>query len=539
MRIYSTGLTLLGAVLTSTALAQPLYYPHRPDVHIDAPEAMDGDQPGAKPFLDPNPKSKSGKWADIQATLPFADGPDTALQLTDGTVAIHDWCTGNWFRLTPDIKGRYETGTWSALAPMPGGYNPLFFASQILPDGRLIMNGGEYNGRPGNCGKEVWTKLGALYDPVADSWVPVTAPHGWQSIGDAQSIVLPDGSYMLAECCTEQEVIASISGTSVKWADTGTGKDDLNDEEGWTSLPGGNILTVDAWKGENNSTSNTEIYSTASGTWSAGQNTVSQLVDAGSHEIGPAVLMPNGFVVYFGADHSTGANNVFNSSTGEWDSAPPFPVIGGAQYDCADAPAALLPDGNVIVQASPAVFQKPSHFFEFSMNKKGTAKLTQVNDPKSAPHLSSFQGRFLELPTGQVLWENDGQTHHPEVATYTPKGKPKKAWLPVVSNVASTLNIGSTGNAITGTNFNGFSQGATYGDDAQMSTDYPLVRITNNSTGDVCFGRSYNFSTMGVWTSGSTSAEFDIPTTCESGANTLQVIVNGLASAGIAVTLQG
>jgi hypothetical protein len=126
---------------------------------------------------------------------------------------------------------------------------------------------------------------------------------------------------------------------------------------------------------------------------------------------------------------------------------------------------------------------------------------------------------------------------HVEVATYTPQGSPKSSWLPKIKSVATSLTVGSTGNAFSGTNFNGFSQGAMYGDDKQMATNYPLVRITNNSTGDVCFGRSYNFSTMGVWTVGTTSAEFDIPRTCEKGASTLQVIVNGLASAGVAVTL--
>jgi hypothetical protein len=109
--------------------------------------------------------------------------------------------------------------------------------------------------------------------------------------------------------------------------------------------------------------------------------------------------------------------------------------------------------------------------------------------------------------------------------------------LPVVASVKSTLKIGSTGNAISGTNFNGFSQGASYGSDRQMSTNYPLVRITNNKSGDVCFGRSYNFSTMGVWTSGTTNATFDIPKSCQAGAGALQVIVNGLASAGVSVKL--
>jgi hypothetical protein len=42
---------------------------------------------------------------------------------------------------------------------------------------------------------------------------------------------------------------------------------------------------------------------------------------------------------------------------------------------------------------------------------------------------------------------------------------------------------------------------------------------------------------MGVWTTGTTNGEFDIPNTCETGASTLQVVVNGIASAGVSVTL--
>ena len=70
-----------------------------------------------------------------------------------------------------------------------------------------------------------------------------------------------------------------------------------------------------------------------------------------------------------------------------------------------------------------------------------------------------------------------------------------------------------------------------------MATNYPLVRITNNSTGDVCFARTYNFSTMGVFTRGTTNASFDVPSSCETGASTAQVIVNGLASAAVNITV--
>jgi len=36
-------------------------------------------------------------------------------------------------------------GTWLQLASLPPGYSPLYFASAVLPDGRLIVEGGEFN----------------------------------------------------------------------------------------------------------------------------------------------------------------------------------------------------------------------------------------------------------------------------------------------------------------------------------------------------------------------------------------------------------
>jgi hypothetical protein len=201
----------------------------------------------------------------------------------------------------------------------------------------------------------------------------------------------------------------------------------------------------------------------------------------------------------------------------------------------ADAPAAVLPDGNALVEAGPGYAISPAHFWEFATSKKGKVVATQVNDNKTVASSSDFTGNMTVIPTGQVLWTNSQSST--EVALYTSKGKVNKAWLPVVSSVSNSLSVGSTGNAISGTNFNGFDLGAYYGDDGQAASNFPLVRITNTSTGDVCFGRSYNFSTFGVWTSGATNAVFDIPKSCETGASTLQAIVNGIASAAVSVTL--
>lgn len=301
------------------------------------------------------------------------------------------------------------------------------------------------------------------------------------------------------------------------------------DEEPFSSLPNGDVLSVDVWN-HTSSSDETWLYDPKANSWSLGANTSCYLSDGSTFELGPTVLMPNGNVITFGDNNN--CNSYLNVSKGTWANAPKFPN----GDDDADAPAAVLPDGNVLTQASPGVFNTPSHFFEFSVSKKGKMKITQVTDTKTAPNTSSFEGNLIDLPSGQILWDNS-QVSPNEVAVYTSPGKPKAAWLPVVSSVNSSLSVGSTGNAISGTNFNGFTLGGYYGDDAQAATNYPLVRITNGQTGDVCFARSYNFSTMGVFTQGTTNAEFDIPKSCETGASTLQVIVNGIASSGTSVTL--
>jgi hypothetical protein len=519
--VWALALTaFLGAGNTATA-SRPPSLPLKALGHVG---------PYAPPYVAPA-ESLSGTWTDYSGPMPFKQGPDTALLLTDGAVMVHDVCYGQWYRLTPDKKGKYETGRWSTPAPMPNGYGPLYFSSQILPDGRMIVSGGEYNGPTGNC-SQVYTTKGAIYDPVADSWRSIAAPSGWTTIGDAQSVILPDGTYMLADCCTTNEAIAAISHDSVTWTATGKGKADKNWEEGWLELPNGDLLTIDT-NIDVGSTNQVETYHLATGKWSVTSSTAQELADLTSHEIGPAVLRPDGNVVWFGAEPH---NDIYNVASGEWSAGPPFTI---KDYDCEDAPAALLPSGSVIVQASPGVFNTPSHFWEFRISKKGSASLTQVDDPKTAPGVSSYYGRFLELPTGQVLWTNSGEfARVNEVATYTPRGAPKASWRPVISSVASKLAVGSHGNAISGTNFNGFSEGAAFGDDAQMATNYPLVRITNDATGDVCYALSHDFSTMGVWTTGTTSAAFDISRRCETGHSTLQVVVNGLASAGTSVTLK-
>ncbi|HET9991972.1 MAG TPA: hypothetical protein VFQ65_25760, partial [Kofleriaceae bacterium] len=137
-----------------------------------------------RPFADamaPMPRT----WRPIELTAPFSPSPGQLM--TDGTVIFSDSDTNNWWKLTPDEFGGYEHGTWSKTGPSPN-YGPTYFASATLPDGRLIVEGGEYLAGNQN---PVRTTRGAIYDPVADLWTAMTPPSIFtQTIGDASSIVL-------------------------------------------------------------------------------------------------------------------------------------------------------------------------------------------------------------------------------------------------------------------------------------------------------------------------------------------------------------
>ena len=217
---------------------------------------------------------------------------------------------------------------------------------------------------------------------------------------------------------------------------------------------------------------------------------------------------------------------------GTWKAGPSFPVAGGKQLDVADGPAALLPNGDVLVAASPENYKKPISFFEFD----GT-NLNAVPATSNAANLSSYDGRMLVLPTGQILFTDstlNGNT--PNVEIFTGAGSPNPAWAPSISSAPATVTHAKS-YKISGVLFNGMSQGAAYGDDAQAATNYPLVRITNTASGHVFYCRTFGHSSMAVASPATVSTHFHVPAGIETGAGELVVVANGIASTPVAVTV--
>lgn len=476
------------------------------------------------------------------------------LLLTDGRVLVHEepncsassTCVGTsystWYTLTPDKTGSYINGTWKKVAPLPKAYEPLFFASAVLPDGNVVVQGGEYNCPSGNC-SGVWQSLGALYDPTTNKWSATTPPVSG-GIGDAESVVLPSGTWMLAACCAEISGFTSFpeyyyfDESTLSFTNEASATDgvfDDFDEQGFTLLPNGKVLTVDAYVGFYSAKGmNFQLYNPTTNTWSKAGSTKVQLWDSGcgnssgaSYELGPAVLMPNGTVFYTGASScAAGKTATYDWSTGVWTPQSPFPNGDAAN----DAPASIETNGNVIVMASPynGVFSSPSNFYEWN----GTT-LNSFPSPPNAANDPSFVGHLLVLPTGQIMF-TDFST---DVEILTTAGTYQSSWQPTITSSPATLTPGTT-YSITGTQFNGLSQGAAYGDDFQDATNYPLVKLVHNSTGYVYYAKTHGHSTMAVATgSTSVSTNFDVPASMPPGACKLYVIANGIPSAPAACSV--
>jgi len=473
-----------------------------------------------------------GPWQSLNNPLPGGNAANPLL-LTDGTVIVHIDSTRFWWQLTPDINGSYVNGTWSQIASMPANYGPRFFASQVLSDGRVIINGGEYN-----FFQPVWTNMGAVYQPLFGAWRNVNPPLGWANIGDAQSVMLEDGTYMLANALTRQQALLNASNLS--WTATGGNKFDINDEEGWNLLPSGDVLTVNAYVQTGTCDTGSQRYVDTTGSWVDAGSTMVQLPDCNgkqSFELGPQVLRPDGTVIAFGGTTTGTAHTaIFSSATLGWTAGPDIPSVAGTPYTLADAPAALLPSGNVLFAASPSnwpesnSFPTPTHFFEVSL----TNSITQVTDNPDGAGLRSFQWNFLLLPTGQVLAT---ETDTPNVWIYTPSGSPNPAWAPVIDTWPAIVRRASTYQLI-GTQFNGLSEGVSYGDDVQASTNYPIVKIVNNRTGHVFYQRTSGFNTRSVAPGTATSTNFMTSGKTETGASSLYVIANGISSTPVPIVVQ-
>jgi hypothetical protein len=464
----------------------------------------------------PDPKPRvSGSWRSLADDHRPSFAAETSMLLTDGTLMVHEDSGKNWWRYQPDDFGDYSKGRWTALAPMNVARN--YFPSCVLGDGQVLVAGGENLGSDDGGNVE-------RYDPAADTWTKIAVPAGMTRIFDTPCCVLADGRVLFGQ--TDTDASGTIN-TAIYDPATGNWKTTkrafVSNEETWSLLADGSVLTV-----ETHNPPSAVRYVPASDQWLSAGNTSSNLILYYSTEIGPAILRPQGDLLVLGGNGQTGiyAPPTADAPDGSWTAGPTFPAgPDGKLLQPRDAPACLLPNGRVLCVASPAItdagaWPGPMSFFECD-----GASLYPVD---AAPNTgdSTYTARMLLLPTGEVWLTNSSQ----DISIYTPLGSADASWRPRITECPSRILEGSSFE-LQGVQLNGLSQACSYGDDAAMATNYPLVQLKLED-GRVVYCRTFNHSTMGVSRDGAIqSTHFRVPgAVAMTGRAELRVIANGIAS---------
>jgi hypothetical protein len=461
-------------------------------------------------------------WTALLNSAPSPNGTGTMMLLTDGTVMVQGGgsatAVSTWYQLTPDSTGNYGKGTWTQLTSM---HTPrLYYGSNILTDGRVFVQGGEYT----NQG-QVWTRTGEIFDPVAGTWKTITNFPKSQ-FGDDPSQVLPDGTVLCGYLSGPQTYIYNPSTNAWHFA-ANKMRTDQSDEEGWVKLPDGSILSYDVWASISSGSGSAQRYVPSSNKWvDAGSVPVALSSGGVGDELGPCFLLPDGRAFVIGA---TGNTALYTPSTNTWAAGPTIP--GGMGAD--DAPGAVLPNGHVIFAADVPLFSSPTKIFDFDPVANS---ITQVITPAALTNVlnvnPSYVDRMLVLPSGKLLLGDASD----RLWVYSPTGSAQSSWKPTVQSV---VNNGNGTYTLTGTQLNGLDEGAAYGDDAEMSSNYPIVRL-KNAAGTIYYCRTSGWSSTGVAT-GTTveTVNFTLPSGLPSGSYSLYAVANGIASSAFSFTAPG
>ncbi len=382
--------------------------------------------------------SVAASWTKITRPAPTTSGVGSMLLLTDGTVMILNGYGPDWLRLTPDSRGSYINGSWTENPIAPMDFSRLYFESQVLPDGRVWILGGEYSGPYLDSNL---APSGQIWDPVANSWsnipsypaevggcfqVPVTSNAnitagsnvitgiystdrllpGWTvagtgipsgatvvsvnsstevhisknatttgnvvlqfvgvpvaCVGDEPSILVSRDKILVGNLLDNSTYIFSTATNTWEFAANKV-YNDPSDEEGWTKQPDGSVVTYDLFQSIAENTGYAEVYHPSTDAWTSispadgtAKGTLPVLSSpALGYELGPVLRLQDGRVMVIGANNLTA---LYTPSTNTWKAGPEifgklsnaFGSIDHARFGADDAPAALMPNGHVLLAA--------------------------------------------------------------------------------------------------------------------------------------------------------------------------------------------
>jgi hypothetical protein len=462
-------------------------------------------------FLVQDQEVAAGTWTPLTLAPPI--GVNNCLLLSDGSVlAINGG--GQCAKLTPDIHGSYINGSWATMETMNS--SRLFFASDVLTNGTVFVAGGEY-GDPNHWDAEVYNPQAGIWTVVPGSSMP---NFGYS---DSPSEMLTNGNLLVSDSQSSYNFYNVASNIMIP----GGGCGDMN-EVCWVKLGNGSIFGID------NYGASATHFAPSVNQWIVDTSSTPSGAKGGDDA---CYLLPNGQVFHIGSTTNTAiyTPGATQTSVGTLVNGPILPAPGGTPLYGGESPGAMLVTGNILLDLAPdgggANGSGPCYFYEYNY-------LSQIFTPVGAPGggtnygSTPFANSMLDLPDGSVLFV--GGQNSRTMYVYQPAGTPLAAAQPVINSI-TTNSDGSY--LLTGTGLNGISEGAMYGDDEQMACNYPLVRMTNNTSTNDYYARTYNWTPGSLMTGSKTmTTQFALPLNLPEGAYSLVVVAVGNASAPVSFT---
>jgi hypothetical protein len=275
-------------------------------------------------------------------------------------------------------------GSWSPAASYPneeGGCFPITFTSDVRLTKGSTMVAGVYStdrmlagwtitgsGVPAgakivsvNSAQEVTMSAKATASGLEKAVVFAGTP--LSCFGDDPSSLITQRRILAGNLLNNSTYLYSIDSDSWTQAASKVYKDS-SDEEGWTGMRGGQILTYDLDPSIATGHGYAELYNSSTQRWrgispadgSANGNLPLLSSTALGYELGPVLRLQDGRGFIIGANQHTA---LYDQTANTWSAGPdtfgtlsnPFGSIEHALFGADDAPAALMPNGHVLYAA--------------------------------------------------------------------------------------------------------------------------------------------------------------------------------------------
>jgi len=297
-------------------------------------------------FGDENWTAIGAGWTRMNASSgwPAREGP-ASVALPDGSIVLMGGDTegsGGTYYNDTWLSGN-KGATWSLVNASSGWSERSGAASVALPDGSIVLMGGSYNH---NTLTTYYNDTWRSEDKGA-TWSLVNASSGWSERSGATTVALPDGSI----------VLMGGNGGAVKYNDTWRSEDKgatwslVNASPGWQKrfgqtsavLPDGNIILTGGFDGSST------FYND---TWKSVDNgTTWSLVNASSgwqkREPDASVALPDGSILLMGGYSVAYYNDTWRSE----DKGATWSLVnaGSGWSERSSAASVALPDGSIVL----------------------------------------------------------------------------------------------------------------------------------------------------------------------------------------------